>query len=211
MNSIEKEISYQTTNTYSTLNSLTEKTQTIWFVCHGMGYLSRYFLKYFKDLDPELNYVIAPQAQSKYYLPPKFQHVGSSWLTKENTQKETENVMRYFDSVLENEQLPKGKKLVIVGYSQGVSVAMRYMAQRRLQCEHLLIMSGGIPKELERKDFEYLDAKVTLIYGTQDEYLDEERMNYETSRVHELFGNDVKIVPFEGNHMVNTQLLNTLI
>ena len=48
MNSTEKEIYYSVNNSYSTLNELTEATKNIWFVCHGMGYLSRYFIKYFK-------------------------------------------------------------------------------------------------------------------------------------------------------------------
>ena len=132
MNLEEKEISYTTTNSYATLNSLTDKTKNIWFVCHGMGFLSRYFLRYFSGLNEDENYVIAPQAQSKYYIPPKFKHVGASWLTKENTLKETENVMRYFDAVFEAEQLPNDKNLIIFGYSQGVSVAMRYVAKFKL-------------------------------------------------------------------------------
>ena len=37
---------------------LSETTKTVWFVCHGMGYLSKYFLKYFKELDPEFNYIL---------------------------------------------------------------------------------------------------------------------------------------------------------
>ncbi|NNL82566.1 MAG: esterase, partial [Winogradskyella sp.] len=84
MNQTEKEISYKTSNSYSTLNTLTSKTKNVWFVCHGMGYLSRFFLKYFKELDSETNYIIAPQAPSKYYIQPKM-HVGANWLTKDNT------------------------------------------------------------------------------------------------------------------------------
>lgn len=209
MHSSEKEISYQATNTYSTLNSLTSQTQTVWFVCHGMGYLSRYFLKYFAELDPAQNYIIAPQAQSKYYIPPKFRHVGASWLTKENTQKETENVMRYFDAVLQAEALTKNIKLNVVGYSQGVSVSLRYLAKRQLQCDKLLIMSGGIPKELKSEDFKYLNAKIYLTYGTEDEYLDHERITYETQRAKDLFG-EVTSVPFEDNHKVNVDLIQKL-
>jgi predicted esterase len=211
MNSKEKEISYTTTNSYSTLNSLTSKTKNVWFVCHGMGYLSRYFIRYFKDLNPKENYIITPQAQGKYYIPPKFKHVGASWLTKENTISETENVMQYFDAVLEAEQLPKGVSLIVLGYSQGVSVTMRYVAKRQLQCSQLVIMSGGIPKELTVKDFKFLNAKVSLIYGTEDEYLNEERMKHELNRVNELFGNIVNIIPFEGKHIVNVELINDLI
>ena len=211
MNSTEKEISYQTTNSYSTLNTLTQHTKNVWFVCHGMGYLSRYFLKYFADLNTKENYIIAPQAQSKYYIPPKFKHVGASWLTKENTKVETENVMRYFDAVLDAENIPSNINLIVVGYSQGVSVAMRYIAKRKLQCRQLVLMSGGIPKELTAEDFAFLNAKITLTYGTQDEYMNEARIQYEQQRIHELFGNTVRIIPFNGKHMVNVELINALV
>ena len=182
MNSEEKEISYTTTNTYSTLNTLTDQTKNVWFVCHGMGYLSRYFLKYFKDLNPVENYIIAPQAQSKYYLPPNFKHVGGSWLTKENTIKETENVMRYFDAVFEAEIIPKNTNLIVFGFSQGVSVAMRYLARKQLPCEQLILHSGGIPKELTSDDFRFFNGTVYLVYGTDDEYLNEARMEEEQRR-----------------------------
>ena len=114
MNSTEKEISYQITNSYSTLNTLNKQTKNVWLVCHGMGYLSRYFLKYFKALDPTENYVIAPQAQSKYYLKDQFKHVGASWLTKENTITETKNILHYFDAVLENEQVPTNLNFIVL-------------------------------------------------------------------------------------------------
>ena len=100
MNSQEKEISYTSVNSYSTLNMLTADTKTIWFVCHGMGYLSRYFLKYFRGLNANKNYIIAPQAPSKYYQQPKL-HVGANWLTKDNTEMGTENIMQYFDAIFE--------------------------------------------------------------------------------------------------------------
>lgn len=212
MNSVEKEISYKTTNSYSTLNTFTKKTKNVWFVCHGMSYLSRYFLKYFKELNSEDNYIIAPQAQSKYYIQPAFKHVGAGWLTKENTLAETDNVMRYFDAVLEAEQIPNDKNLIVVGYSQGVSVAMRYIAKRQLQCTQMVLMSGGIPKELVTDDFKFLNgAKVTMTYGTQDEYLNEERMQSEVKRVHELFKDNITIIPFDGKHIVNVDLINGLV
>ena len=210
MNIIENEISYSTTNSYSTLNTLTKETKRVWFVCHGMGYLSRYFLKYFEGLNPSENYIIAPQAQSKYYIPPKFKHVGASWLTKENTIRETENVMRYFDSIFENEDLPNHLSLIVLGYSQGVSVAMRYIAQRQKICDQLILMSGGIPKELKASDFAFTSMNVQFIYGSQDEYIDDERLRYEHSRAKELFGEDVTIKMFDGNHMVNTEIINRI-
>ena len=129
MNSEEKEIGYQTKNSYSTLNNLTEDTKTVWFVCHGMGYLSRYFLKYFKELNAEENYIIAPQAPSKYYIQPKM-HVGANWLTRDETKVGMRNILNYFDAIFEAEAIPKDKNLIVLGYSQGVSVAMRYFVFR---------------------------------------------------------------------------------
>ncbi|AXT19871.1 esterase [Flavobacteriaceae bacterium AU392] len=215
MNSIEKEISYQTTNTYSTLNTLTNETKNIWFVCHGMGYLSRYFLKYFKELNPEENYIVAPQAASKYYITSKFKHIGASWLTKENTLVETENIMQYYDAIFESEELNTDtKNIIVLGYSQGVSVSMRYVAKRKLQCSQLVMCSGGIPKELNASDFKFLNTtntKISLVYGDKDEYLTKDRIIDETARAKELFGDNLNIIPFEGVHEVKTEIINSLV
>ena len=213
MNSREKEVSYNISNTYSTLNSLTGKTKTVWLVCHGIGYLSRYFLKYFNELDPDENFIIAPQAQSKYYLGSKYTHVGASWLTKENTMAEVKNVLRYLDAVLTAEQFPNNLKFIVLGYSQGVSVVSRYVASRKLKCDQLVLLSGGIPKELESEDFEFLkeNTKVTMFYGTQDEYLNEDRLKYEKRRFKKLFGDSANIISFEGTHELKKECLATLI
>lgn len=212
MNSEEKEIGYQTKNSYSTLNTLTADTKTVWFVCHGMGYLSRYFLKYFKGLNPEENYIIAPQAPSKYYIQPKM-HVGANWLTRDETKVGMQNILYYFDAIFETEAIPEDKNLIILGYSQGVSVAMRYMVFRKLQCSQLILHSGGIPKEIIATDFEYLNSStsVKLIYGTSDEYLNEERIKSESDRAIELFGSKVQFLPFDGTHVVNVDLINDLV
>ena len=212
MNSQEKEITYNTSNTYSTLNQLTAQTKNVWFVCHGMGYLSRYFLKYFKDLNPTENYIIAPQAPSKFYIQPKM-HVGANWLTRDNTIADTENIIKYFDAVFEAENISAQVNLIVFGYSQGVSVAMRYVAKRKLKCSQLILHSGGIPKELIAEDFEHLHktTKVKLMYGTNDEYLDEDRIKKESSRALELFGDIVSFLPFEGKHVVHKDYINDLV
>lgn len=208
----EKEISYKTSNSYSILNSPDPKTKTAWFVCHGMGYLSAYFIKYFKDLDSNNNYIVAPQAPSKYYIQPKM-YVGANWLTKENTLHDTENIMTYFDAVFEVEKLLNYPRLIVLGYSQGVSVALRYVARKKIDCNHIVIHSGGIPKELKPKDFSHLSSttQIHLVYGTEDEYLDPKRIEIETLRAQELFGNKLSIHPFEGKHEVHTDFINQLL
>lgn len=211
MATTEKEVSYQSTNSYSTLNQLTKKTNNVWFCCHGLGYLSRYFIRHFSQLDSEENYIIAPQAPSKYYQKTDFRHVGASWLTKENTAKETKNVLRYLDAVLAAEKIPQDCNLILMGFSQGVSVVTRWMASRKIHCAQLIIHSGGIPKELHSEDFSFIEeTQVKLIYGTQDEYLNAERIIEERERAKKLFGENLEIISFDGSHEINQPLLKKL-
>lgn len=211
MASTEKQVSYHTTNTYSTFNTLGPATKNVWFACHGLGYLSRYFIRYFEDLNEDKNYIISPQAPSKYYQGNEFRHVGANWLTRENTQEDIKNVLHYLDAAFAAENIPKDKNLILFGYSQGVSVITRWLASRKLDCTALVLHSGGIPKELTSEDFTFMaQTKVFLLYGTEDEYLTEARIEEETVRAQTLFGNKVEIIPFEGKHEVNRKLITKI-
>jgi predicted esterase len=214
MNSLEKKVSYRANNTYETLNNLTKNTKNIWLVFHGIGYLSRYFLKYFKELNAEENYIIAPQAPSKYYLNDKYIHVGASWLTKENTGSELENVSAYLDAVFEAEKIPENCNLIVFGFSQGVSIATRWLASKKLKCSQLILYAGGIPNELKASDFSFLEAnntKIKVIIGTQDEYLNDERMKTETQKIKLLFKDKAEIIRFDGKHEVKVKIVNSIV
>lgn len=207
----ENQVAYRATNTYTTLNTLGEGTKNVWVVLHGIGYLSRYFLKYFKELPAAENYVIAPQAPSKYYLTNQYRHVGASWLTKENTPMETTNVMAYLDAVLARENIPASCTLIVFGFSQGVSIATRWVAHRKLKCEHLILYAGGLPKELVPDDFEFLiknKTQITLVVGDRDEYITPERLQQESDRMATLFNGRAKKIIFEGGHEIKKELLH---
>ncbi|QCX00193.1 esterase [Aggregatimonas sangjinii] len=208
---LEKQTTYTSTNSYATLNKLTAQTMNIWIVLHGIGYLSRYFLRYFDELDAAHNYIIAPQAPSKYYLKNEYRHVGASWLTKENTQQEIENVLAYLDGVMAQEDLPADRKLIILGFSQGVSIATRWMASRKLPFNHLILYAGGIPKELVPEDFDFLDqhkTKVSVLVGNKDEYLTPAVLQKESVRIDALFKGRAVQTIFEGGHEVKKELLH---
>ena len=206
---IEKKVIYTTSNTYSVLNNLTEKTKNVWIVFHGLGYLSKYFINYFSKINPEENFIIAPQAPSKYYQGRNFKHVGASWLTKENTLEETKNVLAYVDKVFKTEIEATPHNLIVLGYSQGVSIATRWLASRKINCNHLILHSGGIPTELKPKDFSFLkqQAQVTYLYGNKDQYINEARKTEETIKGANLFEKHLDIRVFEGVHEVNTDFI----
>lgn len=214
MASEEKSISYTSKNTYLTKNALSSQTKNIWLVFHGIGYLSRYFARYFNALDPTENYLVIPQAPSKYYLNNEYKYVGASWLTKENTAMEIENLMNYLDSVFEAERIPANVNLILFGFSQGVSIVTRWLAHKRIPCHAVILYAGGIPNELTAKDFEFMDWKntsVKMVYGSEDAYLVPERLEVEKSKIEQLFQGHAEIITFNGGHEMRPELIANLI
>jgi len=214
MSNSEKTVTYTTENTYLTQNELTPKTKNVWLVFHGIGYLSRYFVKYFNGLDVNENYIIVPQAPSKYYLKNEYKYVGASWLTKENTAAEVKNVLNYIDAVLEAENLPDNINLILFGFSQGVSVATRWLARKKANCKLVVLYAGGIPNELTAADFEFLNyasTEIKIIYGDQDEYLTPDRLKGEKIKIDKLFKGKAETITFKGGHEVKTQLIRDLL
>lgn len=208
----EKQVTYTTSNTYNTLNSFTNKTKNVWLVFHGMGYLSKYFAKYFKGLNAEENFIVIPQAPSKFYLGTEYRHVGANWLTKVNTVEDTKNVLNYIDAVWKEEKPETLPRFIVLGYSQGVSIAMRWLASRKIQCNNIVLHSGGIPKELDNKDFQYLSdsCKVTYIYGDKDQYITKAKETEQTLKGKSIFGERLAIQVFKGVHEVHTDFINRL-
>ncbi len=207
---MEKQVSYAATNSYETLNVLSTKTKKVWWVLHGIGYLGRYFITYFDSLNADENYIIAPQAPSKYYLKNEYKHVGASWLTKESTAQETNNVIAYLEAVRAQENIPVGVDQLLLGYSQGVSVAARWLARRQFKCSHLVLYAGSLPAELSAENFMFLaigDTKITFLVGNNDQYLNESTLAKELDKLNLLFGGKAEVLVFEGGHEFKKELL----
>jgi len=214
MEAQEKLISYTTNNTYSTLNTLSVNTKNVWIVLHGIGFLSNNFLKYFTGLPKKENYIIAPQAPSKYYLDKNYKHVGASWLTKENRILETKNVLRYMDKLYASEKIPDHCQLIVLGFSQGVSIATRWTAKSKINLDQLVLYAGGTPEELTPEDFKFLESrntKIKLVIGNKDEFLSEARLKTEKKKVDSLFSGRAQWIEFEGGHEIKKEVIHNLV
>ena len=205
----EKFLTIQTTHPYETLNSWTPETKRVWVVFHGIGYLSRYFLRHFQHLDPKENYIIAPQAPALYYLDQTYTHIGASWLTRENTPLYMDNLLHLLDQLWRNEELEKAPSLVLMGYSQGVSVLCRWIAARKLKCDRLLLYAGRVPEEHRVTDFSHLspETEVDFFLGDKDPFVTPGMREGMRDRMELLFGNRLKMNEFSGGHT----LVNALI
>ncbi|MDC7995405.1 alpha/beta hydrolase [Altibacter sp. HG106] len=206
---MQKKVSFESTHPYETMNAYTADTKTVWVVFHGMGYLSKYFLRYFAGLDSKEHYIIAPQGLNTYYQDNRFKHVGASWLTRENTHMGIDNILSYMEAIWKEEAIDSNVHLVVLGYSQGVSIATRWLAFAKHSCDQLVLLSGSVPKELTATHFEHLSeaAIVSYHYGTNDEYISESRAITEIDHIQSVFGSRLKVSTFEGPHEVDTDFI----
>ncbi|MAZ29469.1 MAG: esterase [Cytophagaceae bacterium] len=212
----QKRITYTTTNTYHTLNTITKDTENIWFVIHGLGYLSKYFIKHFEPLDAKKNFIVAPQAPSKYYQDKAYKYVGACWLTREERDLEMENNINYLNTLYIKEiepYLTEGRKLYLLGFSQGVSILTRWLARTQVDFKTLYLHSGKLPDNLSKKDFEFIKpgSKVEFVYGNNDELITEKRLKDEKNRLNDVFTDKIHICSFNGKHEFNSLIFNDLI
>lgn len=209
---LKKSVTYTATNSYDTLNTYTSKTKNVWLVFHGIGYLSRFFIRHFNQLDTEENYIICPQAPSKYYKDTSYKRVGASWLTREDTIAETENVLNYVDAILGEENINYNNiNFIVLGYSQGVSIATRWLANRKQFCDRLVMISGVFPKELSPTSFNHLPKLKTFhTVGTHDEIFDPKNVTKQEDRLVSYFPN-ITIVNHDGGHILDNTLLERYI
>ena len=95
---------------YYTLGELNHKTKQIWFVIHGYGQLSQYFIKKMGQIADDETFIVAPEAPSRFYLDDNFKRVGASWMTRELRQPEIDENNDYLNTLYES--LLKDRDLV---------------------------------------------------------------------------------------------------
>ncbi|MDP5060942.1 MAG: alpha/beta hydrolase, partial [Maribacter sp.] len=117
-------------------------------------------------------------------------------MTKENTALETANLYNYLDAVIAHENLPADCKIIFFGFSQGISIALRYLAYSKLMCSKLILYAGGIPTELKKSDFNHLksDTEIISVFGNKDQYLTLAKSIKENNKLKILFGDNVQYI-----------------
>ncbi|MGB3590401.1 MAG: alpha/beta fold hydrolase [Nonlabens sp.] len=208
-----KTVIYQHRNSYHTLNELTSTTKNIWLCLHGLGYLAKYFKKYFDGLESQENYIIIPQAPSKFYQDQQFKHVGACWLTRVDTQQEMSNNLSYLTQILDEEHILGDPRLIILGYSQGVSIATRFLVNYNQKIKALILHSGSIPEEHGDQDAAVLKNTPDQIFhisGTKDEYATPERELSEQNKIKRIFGTKCERYRPDIKHVVHVPLIEEL-
>lgn len=189
------------------------KAKRIWFVLHGYGQLAEYFIRSFKHLDSSDNYIIAPEGFHRFYLEGFSGRVGASWMTKEERVDDIDNYVAYLDQLYSSLKIPETAELILLGFSQGVATAMRWLALGRSSKFHRAILwAGSFPHDVKpekaRSALSGLD--VHCVIGTKDPFLTDEHISRTEKHLAEM-----KISAqwhrYEGDHRIPEDALNEVI
>jgi hypothetical protein len=90
---MQHQLNFQLKARYHKLGEVNASTKQIWWVLHGYGQLSQFFIQKFEVLAKQNICVIAPEGLSKFYLSGNSGRVGASWMTRENRQMDIETIL----------------------------------------------------------------------------------------------------------------------
>lgn len=203
------------TASYYTLGDPAAETQSLWIVLHGYGQLAQYFLRNFQLLDDGKHYVVAPEALSRFYLSGVSGRVGATWMTRENRLADISDYVGYLDRLYRELQEQAGGsfgQVNVLGFSQGGATACRWLTQSGIRCDRLILWAAAFPEDLpfELTRAVLRDTEVVLVYGTQDEYATEERIQEQQELLQQ---QDIpyRLVRFEGKHVIDEEVLRELV
>lgn len=205
-------IEIKRTARFATFGNLDEKTTDVWFVIHGYGQLAEFFIKKFTFLNPETNFVVAPEALSRHYLSTHQNKVGAVWMTKEDRENEVKDYVNYLntlkDTLLSEHQ--HQYRLNIIAFSQGCATAWRWVNDGNAKFDNLVLWAGDFPAEIDYTKIpeRFPEMKVMYVYGLDDEVLREwqtyEILEQKLKEKDFLFS---KVISFEGKHELNEAIL----
>ena len=197
---------------YLTLGSANDASE-VWFLCHGYGQLARDLLGQAKALGSPGRLLVAPEALSRFYHE-DHENVGASWMTREDRLSEIEDYVRYLDllydtlfGVVDRSRVQAG----VLGFSQGVATAARWVARGRARFDRLVLWGSALPPELDDEGSlaPLRSVKLTLVSGTRDQFLGEKEWAEQQTRL-ERHGIEYEKRTFTGGHRLDDDTLRAI-
>ena len=191
------------------LQKPSDPIQSIIVVLHGYAQLASTFISTFSPLRESNSLVVAPEAISKFYNSEK--KVVASWMTSEHREDEMKDYILFLNTLI-HEIINKYGNLpiAVLGFSQGVSTVMRWVANCDVKINEVHLCSGTIPPELDSTKLVFnKDSVYHYYYGSEDRLLKVEKAKEQISFLETLVSS-TKIVEFNGRHEVSDETIQNL-
>lgn len=195
-----------------------DTVRDLWFVLHGYGQLAGRFAEYCSGLAGPGRMVIAPEALNRFYLvqpaqaPASERPVGATWMTREDRGIEIDDYVRYLDDLRAHvvAELPPSVRVRVLGFSQGVATAVRWVMLGRHAPPSELVMWGGLlPPDAVLSAGALQQTPITLVAGSEDVFLNEQAVHDELARM-AAAGLHPRVERFAGGHVLNRSLLRSI-
>jgi predicted esterase len=211
---------------YASIGASPERARRVWFALHGYGQLAARFLRPFAGIVPDDTMVVAPEGLSRFYLEmpnpdgSHLQRVGATWMTREGRELDIADTVRWLDVVYDDvmgPSLQRGKPVVcgVLGFSQGVATASRWVADGAIRPASFVAWAGSLASDVQHERFasRLAGCTVTMVTGEDDRFV--------TPALHDAalrgmrgYHADVRQIRFAGEHALDpgvlTMLLNEL-
>lgn len=211
---IQKELEIRKTARYFLSADSNGKFSKICFALHGYGQLASFFCKKFDHPTLKDTLFICPEGLHRFYLKDSEGRVGSSWMTKEDRLVDISDYVRYLDQLFEEfRPLIKQTSMVgILGFSQGVATACRWLSYSKFQFDFLINWAGAFPPDLPFKNAieKMADIPVYMVLGDKDEYIKVDKFQEHIESL-KTKGFQPISREFEGNHSINIEVLGRLL
>lgn len=214
----EHALSVYRTARYFVLGDPSGPVEEVWMACHGYGQHPAYFLRPFRAIEAPHRLIVAPEGLSRFYLEgvnEPHRRVGASWMTREARGAETEDYVRFLDTVyaevLERSRLVRAR-LVALGFSQGGATITRWLAGSPMlgdpPADRLVLWGSALPHDLPLEDHTGWLGRVrlTLVAGDSDAWATPERVA-EQERALDEHGIGFETLRFGGGHRLDEGVL----
>jgi predicted esterase len=215
----EHHIAVTRTARYYTVGGGTKngELRELWIVCHGYGQLAGSFIESFSPVATPWRLIAAPEALSRFYLDPSrspsdpLPRAGAAWMTREDRDNEIADQIRYLDALHERlrpASIRDGVRLRVLGFSQGVATAGRWVAYGNAPTSQLILWAGKFPPDIDLRPLaeKLAGAAVVLVTGTRDSLASWSAADQEARRFAEA-GIDAKLMSFDGGHRLDNATL----
>ncbi len=209
---------------FALLGAEPSSARRIWIALHGYGMLASRFLRAFAGTVPADSCIVAPEGLSRFYLElPRtdgshLQKVGATWLTRESRETEIIDAHRWLDLVHDEVVAESihgtgtSPSIGILGFSQGVATAMRWIAEGHVRPRRFVAWAGGLAADVDPVAFttSLQDGDFIAVVGDDDPFV--------TPRAVETLQHTVagwglthRIETFHGGHQLEPTVLAALL
>ena len=134
-------------------------------------------------------------------------------MTKEDRLTDISNYINFLNTVYNDlaDQVGENTSISILGFSQGAATASRWAANAVFDFDNLILWAGLFPPDMDfpsaSKSFK--DKAITYVYGTEDIYINEERL-LEMGELSRKLQVNPKVIQFKGPHDIDEGALSQL-